>query len=217
MINDRFTARFEELQRELDEMPVVINDDGFDRVEAGVWEKWVTSAEDLIGAACGTQSPYYKNFSVAGEKCSGFHEHIKALGGIFRSAKEAFEGDYIFDIERDVSAEIFGDFVALAKRALAEDNKDVAAVLAAAALEDALQRYARSNDLDVEGASMSKVISAIKSKGLVSGPQKSMLAAMLEMRNQAMHAKWDKIHKPEVSSLIAFVEQFLLNNFSRSR
>lgn len=183
MISEKFTARFKELQRELDEMPVVQRTHDSAYVEFGVWLKWATSAESLIGAACGTQSPYYKNFSKAQSKCNGRHESVKGLGGIFRSAKEAFDGGYLFDIERDVSAEIFGDFVVLAKRALAEDNKDVAAVLASAALEDVLQRYARSNGLDVDGASMSKVIGAIKSKGLVSGAQKSMLAAMLEMRN----------------------------------
>ena len=215
MINDRFTARFAELQRELVEMPVTKTVPAY--VESGVWQKWATSAESLIGAVCGTQSPYYKNFSMERERCNGDHHEVKALVGIFRSAKEAFDGGYIFDIERDVSAEIFGDFVVLAKRALLEDNKDVAAVLASAALEDVLKRYARSNGLDVDDASMSDVIGAIKSKGLVSGAQKSMLTAMLQMRNHAMHAKWDKIAKPEVSSLIAFVEQFLLIPFSRSR
>ena len=31
-----------------------------------------------------------------------------------------------------------------------------------------------------------------------------------------MHADWNKITEPEVSSLIGFVEQFLLTNFSAS-
>ena len=139
------------------------------------------------------------------------------LAGIFQSAKEAFEGGYLFDVERAVSAEIFGDFVVLAKQALAEDNKDVAAVLAAAALEDALKRYAASNGLDVDDASMSKIIGALKSKGLVSGAQKSLLTAMLRMRNHAMHAEWEKIEKPAVSGLVGFVEQFLLTHFSRNQ
>ena len=57
-----------------------------------------------------------------------------------------------------------------------------------AALEDALKHYAASNGLDVDDASMSKFIGALKSKGLVSGAQKSLLTAMLRMRNHAMHA-----------------------------
>ena len=63
---------------------------------------------------------------------------------------------------------------------------------------------------------MSEVISALKSKGLVFGAHKSMLSAMLQIRNLAMHAKWEKITKADVSGLVGlvgFVEQFLLTSF----
>ena len=217
MINDRFAARFSELQSEWDEMPFETSRHKGSHVKSGIWEKWATSAESLIKAACGMDSPYYESFIKARERCAGYESELRTLAGIFRSAKEAFDGGYLFDVERDVSAEIFGDFVVLAKQALAEDNKDVAAVLAAAALEDALKRYAASNGLDVDDASMSKIIGALKSKGLVSGAQKSLLTAMLRMRNHAMHAEWEKIEKPDVSGLIGFVEQFLLTHFSRNQ
>lgn len=216
MINEKLKARFSELQKELEDMPVATSNYLPTRyIEADVWQKWATSVEALIGAACGQRSPYYKNFITVRAKCYGAESDIKPLAGIFRSAKEAFDGNYLFDLEREVSAEVFGSFIVLAKQALAEDNKDVAAVLASAALEDALKRHAVSNGLDVEDASMSRVISSLKSKGLVSGAQKPMLAAMLRMRNHAMHTEWEKIQKPEVSSLIGFVEQFLLTHFGR--
>ena len=215
MINDKFASRFFDLQSELDEMHLETISGS--HVQSGIWQKWATSAESLISAACGTHSPYYSHFVEAQQECTGYINQVQALAGIFRSAKEAFEGGYLFDVERDVSAEIFGDFVVLAKQALAEDNKDVAAVLAAAALEDALKRYAASNGLDVDDASMSKIIGALKSKGLVSGAQKSLLTAMLRMRNHAMHAEWEKIEKPDVSGLVGFVEQFLLTHFSRNQ
>ena len=218
MVNEKFAARFSELQREIDEMPFEIGDEYSSKyVESGIWEKWSTSVESLIRASCGEDSPYYKNFRQELGTCSGYESEIKTLTGIFRSAKEAFEGGYLFDIERDITAEIFGDFVVLAKQALAEDNKNVAAVLAAAALEDALKRYAALNALNVDDKAMSDVINALKSKGLVSGAQKPMLAAMLKTRNLAMHAAWEKIEKPDVSGLIGFTEQFLLTNFSRSQ
>ena len=130
------------------------------------------------------------------------------------SAKEAFEGGYVFNVELSISGEIFGDFIALAKQSLAEGHKDVAEVLASAALEDALKRYAKVNGLDVDDATMAKVISAIKSKGLVSGASKSMLDAMLRIRNYTMHAEWEKVNEPDVNSIIGFVEQFLLQKFS---
>ena len=61
---------------------------------------------------------------------------------------------------------------------------------------------------------MQEVINALKSKGLVAGAQKSLLDAMPKVRNHALHANWDKISETEVSSVIGFVEQFLLSKFS---
>ena len=217
MTNEKFASRFAELQRELREIPFQQRKYTGSRARPDVWRKWATSAESLIRASCGKESPYYANFSKVLEVCTGNESQIQALAGIFRSANEAFDGGYIFDVELDVAGDIFGDFVVLAKRALAENNKDVAAVLASAALEDALKRYAMLNDLDVSDATMSNVINALKSKSLVSGAQKSMLTAMLQIRNAAMHADWKKITDPDVSGLIGFVEQFLLTNFSRGR
>ncbi len=220
MINDKFETRFSELQNELDEMPYIHgNNNGLygGLYEPGIWKKWATSVESLLKAACGADSPYYLNFIKEKEKCREYARGIKALAGIFQSAREAFDGGHLFDVERDISAEIFSDFVVLAKQALAEDNKDVAAVLASAALEDALKRHATSNGLNVDEAPMSEVINALKSKRLVSGAQKSMLAAMLQMRNHAMHARWEEFEKPAVSGLIGFVEEFLLTHFSRNQ
>lgn len=102
----------------------------------------------------------------------------------------------------------------MAKQALNEGNKGVAAVLASAALEDALKRNAKSNGINVDDLTMQKVIGAIKSAGLVSGARKTLLETMPKIRNCAMHAEWDKITEPEVNSMIGFVELFLLTEFS---
>ena len=100
------------------------------------------------------------------------------------------------------------------KEALANGNKDVAGVLASAALEDGLKRYARLNGLQVDNATMTEVINALKSKGLVSGASKSLVESMPSIRNNALHARWEKIDATGVSGIINFVEQFLLAKFS---
>ena len=110
-------------------------------------------------------SPHYINFTKAMRRCSGSDHEVNALKGIFRSAKEDFEGGYVFNVELRVSGEVFGDFVSLAKQSLSEGHKDVAAVLASAALEDALKRYASTHGLDVDDKSMQEVVNALKSQG----------------------------------------------------
>ena len=140
-------------------------------------------------------------------------ETTEAGINILQAAKAEIEGGWLFTVEGQVSAEIFADFIALAKEAL-EDNKDVAAVLACAALEDALKRVAIKENLDVDDKDMSEVISALKAKGVIKGAQAPIVQSYVKLRNKAFHAEWDKFDKESVSSVIGFTEQFLLTNFS---
>jgi hypothetical protein len=102
----------------------------------------------------------------------------------------------------------------LAKQALSDGHKDVAAVLACAALEDALKRLALAKNLVVDDKTMSEIVNALKANGVVAGAQKSLLDAMPRIRNMAMHAEWSKISAPDVSSVLGFVEQLLLSKFN---
>ena len=213
MLKDVFLKRFSELKGESDRIGFV-DRGGLKYAPSGPWEKWATSSESLIRAVFGKESPHYINFAAAREQCKGSGSQIRKLQGIFQSAKESFEGGYVFDVELSVSGEIFGDFVVLAKQSLADGHKDVAAVLASAALEDALKRYAKANGLNVDHSTMTSVIGALKSKGLVSGSRRSLLDAMPKIRNSALHADWEKLTEPDVNSVIGFVEQFLLTEFS---
>lgn len=87
-------------------------------------------------------------------------------------------------------------------------------MLACAALEDALKRYATANGLSVEDSEMAQVINAIKGKGLVQGAETKLIGTFPNIRNKAMHAEWEKISETEVGGVIGYVEQFLLKHFS---
>ncbi|HEC19380.1 MAG TPA: DUF4145 domain-containing protein [Gammaproteobacteria bacterium] len=216
MLSDIFAKRFIELEQKSEALPFQPNGGGMQgsNVSAEFWCSWATSAQNLIKAVFGEGSPHYQNFKELYDDCSGYDYGVRALQGLFRSAKEDFEGGYVFNVDLRVSGEVFGDFVVMAKHALSEGHKDVAVVLASAALEDTLKRFAASKGLSVTSSTMTEVVNALKSNGLVSGAQKSLLDAMPKIRNYAMHADWEKISEPDVNSIIGFVEQFLLTNFS---
>lgn len=211
---EKLATRFQELEDEYNNLKRInsSNNDSY-YVEGSQWRKWATSAQSIILAVFRENSPHYKNFTSSYEKCTGRDTGLSSLSGIFLSAKADFDGGYVFNIETEISGEIFGDFVAMAKAAISEGHKDVAAVLACAALEDALKRFARLNDLEVDDEVMQKVVAALKSKGLVTGAQKSLLDVMPKIRDYAMHANWDKITPEDANSVIGFVEQFLLTKF----
>ncbi len=113
----------------------------------------------------------------------------------------------------EMTKELFGDFLNLAKESLKEGYKDVAAVLASASLEDSLKRFAKDNNRNLENENMSIVVNALKSKDLVSGATNSLLDTVPKLRDYAMHANWEKITSEDVGSIIGFVEQFLIQHF----
>jgi hypothetical protein len=210
---EQIGKRFNELESAMSLVHVVRGNSGFTHVESEPWQKWSTSVLSLLDGAFGEDSVHYRNFKQVYDRYSGSSVDLESARGIFKAAKEDFEGGYIFSLARRISGEVFGNFIILAKRCIAEGNKDVSAVLACAALEDALKRFAVSNRLSVDDASMQQVIAALKSKGLVSGATKSLLDSMPKIRDYAMHANWEKISLADASGVVSFVEQFLLSNF----
>lgn len=213
-IDATIIKRFAELEAQIKSLRTQHTDSGFNFYIPDQWQQWATSAHHLLHVAFGDTSPHYQNFAKVYEKCKGWDEEVNALKGIFLAAKADYEGGYAFRVEALISGEIYGDFVALSKTALAEGSKDVAAVLACAALEDALKRFALMNGLDVSDKVMQEVVGMLKSKGLVGGAQKTLLDTMPKIRDYAMHANWDKITAQDVGSVLGFVEQLLLAKFS---
>jgi len=187
----------------------------FYKVDSAGFNAWGTSVLSLL-KTLGEDNIYYEQFRKHFENAQlhgMYNSVVENCKAVLQAAKEDYEGGYIFRLEQSLSGEILGDFCALAKAALRDGSKDVAAVLACAALEDALKRYARRNGLEVDDKEMQTVVSALKSKSLVAGAQKQLLDTMPKLRDYAMHANWDKLTSADVGSIVGFVEQFLLSHF----
>ncbi len=187
------------------------------RADSQQFYAWASCCQHAIRSVFGEYSPHYVNFqNQLSQIASHFvwESSLACIKGVFLGAKSDVDGGYLFHLQASLTGEIFGDPVTGAKAAQKEGNHTVATLLACAALEDALKRYATLEGLTVDDKTMEDVINALKSKGLVSGAQKSLLGAMPKIRNYAMHARWDKLTPEDARSVIGFVEQFLLTNFS---
>ncbi|MGH7843662.1 MAG: hypothetical protein ACREQW_00615 [Candidatus Binatia bacterium] len=146
-------------------------------------------------------------------------EHMKngalvlEMRGMLNTIADEIRGGLLKSIRDEARGEILADFVVLAKETLDQGAKDVAAVLACAALEDALKRYAERVSIAAEGKDLSEVVNAIKASGRLSAPQGRILQSFVGVRNKAFHAEWAKIDTAEVHSVIAFVQEFVAKRF----
>lgn len=212
------SARFAELAIQANHIPLEsIPGSGTPRAQAEPFYAWAASAHHAIEGVFGKQSSHCARFEAEMGRITGnfvYREKLEALRGIFLGAKSDVDGGHLFNLQASFSGEILADFVALAKAAQGEGHHTVAGVLACAALEDSLKRYATANGLQVEDKTMEDVVNALKTRGLVSGAQKTLLGTMPKIRNHAMHADWNKLTKDDVGSVIGIVEQFIVNHFS---
>ena len=205
--------RFEELLQQGKGMPREHGQMGT-FVPSEAWKPWIASTLNLISYVFGEESVYFRQLSKASDEFQGYSSDAESAVGIFEAAKRDIGAGVVGSLEQQVTAELFAGLIVSAKGALAEGQKDVAAVLACAALEDTLKKFAKLKGINVDGKTMDGIVGALKGAGLISGAQKGLLDAMPRIRNAAMHADWKKISEPDVASVIGFTEQFLLTHLS---
>lgn len=128
--------------------------------------------------------------------------------------REEIELGFIDSIEKKAFGEVYGDLLTLSKELIDKNYKEAAVVLACGALEDSFKKYSQYQGLDTYDAELSKVINSLKAKSLLKGAQAGIAQSYVQLRNKAFHAQFDKIDTPEIKSLIAFVEAFILENFN---
>ena len=102
-----------------------------------------------------------------------YPEILEVIVGKLNFLKYEIERDLLNTFEKEISGEVYGDFLRMAREAIENNAKDTAAVLACAALEDALKRFAKLNNLEIEDKAMNEVSNSLKSIGLLKGPQGS--------------------------------------------
>ena len=135
------------------------------------------------------------------------------IHGYLANVRDEINSGLIEGIYKQVVAETVFDFVSLAETALDNQNKDVAAVLASAALEDIMKKKAEELGIDTDDKDLSEVVHAMKAAAFFAGPQHKLVSSFVTLRNKAMHAEWAKIHEPEVSSVIAFIKTFITQGY----
>jgi len=178
------------------------------------FQRWAIGALAAIDSAFGSNAVHGRAFQRLYDGYSGYASDLDALRGVFEAAHADLLKGRATTVEAAISGEVLGDFTMMAKAALKEGAKDVAAVLISASVEDAMKRYAKREGLDVDGKSLATVINALKAKGLIAGARKTLADALPDFRDRAMHADWGKIASEEVAAVIGFVEEFLLARFS---
>lgn len=205
------TRRFQELQQKADG---VIGAKIFDftsnegkhyyKIPSGPYKEWATNVLNLLQRTFGESSIHYQNFVAHYKSFSGWESDFLDSHGIFKAAREDYEGGYLFNIRTLAKAEVLADAMAQAKELLHAGYKDPACILARVSLESALKDLAGKFSL-TEGK-LDRMNAELCKAGAYNMAKQKQITAWAEIGNKAAHGDWGQYTDQDAAAMVSGVE-----------
>lgn len=188
---------------------------------------YITASPAEQGAACARLSAAVERFSRSGDQYREELQRIHATGhapeyravsllGVLQAVREDYAAGFTKSLEELIHADLFGDFLDMAKELLDKGFKDAAAVIAGSALESHLRQVAVKNNVPVtkpdgKPEKAETINAALGKEDYGTGEQKNV-TAWLDLRNDAAHGDYDKYDNRQVALLIDSVRAFMVRH-----
>lgn len=180
-------------------------------VDSPLFHEWKNNSQNFISLVCGENSPYYKNFAD-GVK-SAFPSDVDRGVGIISALKEDIQLGYLTRVKDLVSAEIFTDFMEMAKHLMDNTYKDSAASLVGAVLENGLRQIAQKHSVDIKsGDDIGSLNTKLADKEVYNRLIQKQIQAWKAIRDSADHGKFEDYKTEDVKAMLEGVQRFLTEN-----
>lgn len=208
-MDDLVQQRFSELTQKAEELAKTRGHG--DDYEAGVssekFTEWATSVLNLLQRIFGEDSIHYKNFQEHYKKFNGYFRTFVICRGILNSAKEDYEGGYLFNTRALIQAEVFDDVLEQASELWRAGYKDGACVIAGVTLETTLKELCSRKGIP-HGKLDRMNADLCKANAYNMGMQKQ-ITAWAERRNKAAHGEWGTYTEADVENMIRGVTRLI--------
>jgi len=173
----------------------------------------------LLHATLNRWAPTGTAYQMNCEKIfSGFSPgsgHIaNGLCGVLRGLKSDYENDYLISAEELIHADLFSDYLDMAKHLLGEGYKDPAAVIIGSSLEAHLRKLCEKSEIATakpDGAPLkaNTMNDELARPGVYGKSQKKVVTGWLGTRNDAAHGKYDEYSLEQVKLMLDGVRDFI--------
>lgn len=194
---------------------------GTEYVKSEIFKEFETSTQSFLINLYGEKHPYFNNFK---DTCNAPHPgNVERGRGILTSIKTEIEKGWLVELKTIVSAEIFSDFLEMAKYFLDEGYKDPAAVMLGSVLEENLRQIAQkklveitfiNNNGDTRPKKADTLNADLTKAGVYNILDQKQVTAWLDLRNKAAHGEYEKYDKSQVELMYQGILSFItrLNN-----
>src|SRR5262245_17733188 len=149
---------------------------------------------------------------------AGLFRACLQLTVVLTSLKTVYEHGLLESMDELVHADLFGDFLEMARYLLDSGYKDPAAMLAGAVLEEHLRKLCLKNGIpittvDARGDAKQKVINSLNTdlyrKPVYPKPEMQQVTAWAGIRNSADHALFHEYTKEQVDGMVQGILGFI--------
>lgn len=141
------------------------------------------------------------------------HKHTSSLIGIAKALKDDLASGSIQNLAEIAHADIFADFIEMAKHLCDNNYKDPAAVLAGSTLESHLKKLSNKNGIptDIAGIPVKadKLNADLAKANVYSILDQKNVTAWFDLRNKAAHGNYGDYNNGQVKLLIAGISDFI--------
>lgn len=209
----------EAVKRIVEQLTIIIA--RYDRIEYGLQYKSIDERSEIltsIVAAIERYAPrstfYFTSMQSMMEIVdSGDANSIRDVAGILKALKVDYESGGLQCVEDIIHADLFSDFLEMARYLLDENYKDASAVIIGGVLEEQLRKLCIKNDISIEVDTRPKKAEAMNNE-LYKFPVYSKLdnkniTAWLDLRNNAAHGKYSEYNNEQVNLMFHGVSEFV--------
>lgn len=187
--------------------------------DPGSFQQFRSGSLSCLLQLFGQQHPYFRDFES--RVTSPFREEdIQAGLGIMEAVKKELEQGWLVTAMGLISADIFSDYLEMARHLLDEGYKDAAAVIAGSTLEFHLRQICHKNGIPVESQTggqlrhkkadlLNSELAAAQVYGKLD--QKGV-TAWLDLRNNAAHGNYGAYTLEQVQLMIQSISDFIARN-----
>jgi len=180
-------------------------------------ERFETQALAIIESVAEKDSAYVTNAKWIDSAGHPHNVKLSSLVGILQALRADIEAGYLWRVNELIHADIFSDFLEMARYLLEENYKDPAAVLVGGVLEEHLRKLCLKNGIPIEINKNGKMIfkeaslmnDELKKVTIYGNLEHKNIIAWLDLRNKAAHGKYTEYNKTHVEIMLAGVRDFV--------
>ncbi len=185
-----------------------------DYVDSGLVVGWATSVESLLIQVFGPEHPVMTKFFAFGKSTASLVRlpDFNMLEAILLSAKDQYEGGYIFSVRNLVHAEVFSDELEQATHFLERKFKVPAAVVAGTVLESTLRAMCDLHPNLESCEKLNTMNDDLAREGVYNKMRAEQIRAWAKIRNAAAHGHPEEFEDGDVTRMIDGIRDFVANH-----